>query len=426
MTAPRHVCVIGAGVVGCATAHALASAGLRVTLVDAQAGPARVSSLANGGQLSYSYVEPLATPAVLRQLPGLLLSHDSPLRFSLKLDPHQWAWGLRFLWACRSATVTRSTEALLRLAYLSRDTLAAWMREAPLSFHHRTPGKLVLYGTAAALAAAERQVVLQRPLGAQQSLVSPDECLRIEPALAACIGSFAGGVWTPDEAVADPHLLSQGLLTQVLAQGGRTLFDTPVTGFHLLGGRVVAARTPAGDVAADAFVLCGGMGSRVLGRQLGLRLPIYPIKGYSVSLPLRDAARAPQVSVTDTTRKMVFAVLGAKLRVAGMAELPGAGLQLDPALIRQLVRRAQQLFPEACELADDPDAEDLMAVAPWAGQRPATPTSRPLISATPHPNAWLNTGHGALGLTMAAGSAACVRSLVLGQAPAIPLDAFAL
>jgi D-amino-acid dehydrogenase len=422
MTTPRHVCVIGAGVVGCATAYALASAGLSVTLIDAEAGPSRLASFANGAQLSYSHVQPLATPDLLPQLPGLLLSRHSPLRFSLQLDPHQWTWGLRFLLACNAATVERSTVALLRLAYLSRDTLAAWMRSAPLQFEHATRGKLVLYGDAASLAAAARQVEMQRHHGAQQHLATPQDCARIEPALASQAHRFAGGVWTPDEAVGDAHLLSLGLQRELLAHGGRCLFDTRVTGFRHLNGRVHAALTTSGDVPADAFVLCGGMGTLQLGRLLGIRLPLYPIKGYSVSIPIKDAALAPRASITDIVHKVVFAVLGNKLRVAGMAELPGAGLRIDPARIRSLVQSAERLFPGACEAVE----EDGRNIAPWAGQRPASPTARPFIGGTRYGNVWLNTGHGALGLTLAAGSAACMRSLVLGQPPAVPVEPFAL
>jgi D-amino-acid dehydrogenase len=410
-TSPRHACIVGAGIVGCATAYALARRGWRVTLVDAAVQPAQGASLANGAQLSYSYVEPLATPQALRSLPMWLLSRDSPVRWRPSADAAHWRWLASFVAACRPAVVQQTTQALLALSFLSRDSLHTWFDEVPgmaAASQHARPGKLVIHRDAAARAAARQQLTAQAAFGCRQRIVGADECVTIEPALAGAAARIAFGVWTDSEEVVDTALLAQALAR---ASGAALRLGTRVTGFDMRQGAARAVRLASGDeIEADHFVVAGGAASVDLLRGLGVRLPIEPIKGYSITVPVTDAAAAPRVSVTDIARKVVHARLGDRLRVAGFAELVGDDTSIDSQRIDALRAAVDDTFPQACDTAR-PET--------WAGLRPATPSGRPLIGAGPCPNLWVNAGHGALGLTLAAGSATLLSRWMNGEAPGI-------
>lgn len=396
----RPVWIVGAGIVGSATAYVLAREGHPVTLVEALDGPAQGTTFANGAQLSYSYVEPLATPATLRKLPSLLLDPQSPLRLRLTGEWSQLAWVWDFLRACNARQVRHATRALLSLASLSRHELSVACEADALRFEHETIGKLVLYPSQSALRAAMRQVDYQRQLGCRQELLTAEECLAREPALQPYAAHFVGGVWTAGEAVGDARQLCQELVARLQSMGGRLRLRTPVSGFRREGRRVAALVTPDGELPVDRdaiVVLANGNGAAATAASLGLRLPIYPVKGYSITLPVVDERRAPAVSVTDLRRKTVYAPLPGRLRIAGMAELVGHDLLAHPARIAHLVDCARETFPGACDFDADPQA--------WAGLRPATPTSMPIIGGTPYDNLKLNVGHGALGFTLAMGSA---------------------
>lgn len=416
MASPHHVCVIGAGIVGSATAYLLAKAGHRVTVIEAHDAPGRVTSFANGAQLSYSHVEPLASPATLRKLPSMLLDADSPLRMRLTGEPAQISWGLQFLRASSAAQVRRTTEALLTLSALSRHELTAARSADGLEFNHAQPGKLVVYDSDEDLAGARSQVAVQRKFGSVQEVLSTEDCLAREPALAAYRAHVKGGVWTPDEALGDAWLLTGALVDRLQRAGGDVRYRTRATGFQRQGDTITAVHTDTGELPVDAVVLANGNGAAALGRQLGMRLPVYPIKGYSITLPVVDPACAPRVSVTDLRRKTVYAPLGGQLRVAGMAELVGHDLRVDPRRVRFLIDSARETFPGSCDFGADPQA--------WVGLRPATPTSMPLIGPSRCRNGWLNVGHGALGFTLAMGSARLVQQWVAGEPPGPAAQAF--
>jgi D-amino-acid dehydrogenase len=414
----RHACVIGAGIVGCASAYALARDGWRVTLVDAMPTPGQGASRANGAQLSYSYVEPLATPATLRALPGWLLSADSPLRWRPRPEWSHLRWLAAFTLACRWSQVRSTTKALLALSFLSRDVLHGWLQEQPgmsAATLHGRPGKLVIYRDPAARAGVQRQLAWQAAMGCEQQIVEADECRVLEPALATTGGGpIAFGVWTRSEEVIDAAALANELAR---ASGAAFLFGRQVSGFEMRGDAIQAARFGQGEgsLAADHFVLATGPSAGSLLSPLGLALPIEPIKGYSVTLPIVDAAAAPRASVTDTARKLVHARLGDHLRVAGFAELCGHDRSVQARRINALCAAVQETFPGACDIRDN---------QAWAGLRPATPSGRPLVGPTRWANLWVNAGHGALGLTLAPGSADVLASL-MGQRPcAIDADPF--
>lgn len=392
------VCVLGAGIVGLATAWQLERRGHRVTVVD-RAVPGSGASGGNGAQLSYSYVQPLADASIWAQLPKLLLSPSSPLKLRPQLDPLQWRWGLAFLAACNARTSRDTTIKLLALAASSRSEFEAMRLDLDPDCDFSATGKLVLYSSEASLDAARMQLELQRTMGSEQRIVSPQECVAIEPALASYAAQIAGAVHTPSECAAD-CLKVCAELTKALGQRGvRFVVNSDIQGFTQGKGRVVAARTRQGEIGADAFVMALGAASHRLGRMLGAYLPVYPLKGYSITLDADIATgTAPRVNVTDSARKVVFAPIGSRLRVAGMAELVGHDPRIPAARIQALLAATHALFPQMGRSAE---------IHPWTGMRPATPTGLPIIGrlASAPSNVLFNTGHGALGFTLAFGSA---------------------
>jgi D-amino-acid dehydrogenase len=400
-----HIAVIGAGIVGCATAYQLLRDGHTVELVDAQEQAGRVSSFANGAQLSYSYVEPLASPATLRALPKLLFEKDSALKFIPRLDVRQWAWGLQFLAACRASQSQQGTLALLKLAQLSRHTLDTWMSEQAWEMDFARNGKLVLCRDDETLAQQTHQVRFQRAMGCEQEILSTSQCVEREPTLAASRSSFVGGVWTVSECMADPYKLCQSLVLSIAGQGGQLRFSSRVQSIELRQGRFHALHTSQGKLEADACVIASGAATPALCEPLGIHLPIYPIKGYSLTLPVKQPEKIARCSITDLGLKTVFAPLGNTLRVAAAAEIVGYDVSVSPKRVEQMLQAAESMFPGAC---------DLNQPITWAGLRPATPNSLPIIGACRIPNVFINAGQGALGLTLAAGSAVRL-SQAMGQ-----------
>jgi D-amino-acid dehydrogenase len=403
-----HVCVLGAGIVGLATAWQLERQGHQVTVID-RAAPGAGASGGNGAQLSYSYVQPLADPSIWKQLPKLLLSPTSPLKLRPQLDPLQWRWGLAFLAACNAETSRDTTAQLLALAASSRTGFEAMRADIAPDCDFSATGKLVLYASQASLEGARAQVELQRTMGSEQRIVTPDECAAIEPALASYRGQMAGAVYTPSECAADCLKVCSELMRALSARGVRFLLGTDVHGFARTEGRIAAANTGKGDIEADAFVMALGSASHKLGRALGAYLPVYPLKGYSITVEVDPApGAAPSVNVTDSARKVVFARIGSRLRVAGMAELVGHDASIPATRIETLAAATRALFPHASRLEE---------LHPWTGMRPATPKGLPIIGRLPSApsNMLFNTGHGALGFTLAFGSARRIGEALAAQ-----------
>lgn len=408
-----RMCVLGAGIVGLAAAYQLQREGHEVTVID-RAGAGAGASGANGAQLSYAYVQPLADPAIWSQLPRLLLAADSPLKLRPRWDLDQWRWGLQFLASCRAGVSRGTTAQLLELAAHSRTGFERLLREHRIACDFSATGKLVVHTEERAFATARRQLALQQSLGTEQRAVGADECVAIEPALRHYRGRIVGAIHTPGECAADCFKVCQELLRILATGGARFVVDSEVTGLALHGGTVTAVRTGAGLVEADAFVVALGAASARLARTLGLYLPVYPLKGYSITLPAAAGpAAAPTVNVTDAACKVVFARIGQRLRVAGMAELVGDDMSIPSARVASLVRAAREVFP---------DCGDFSQCEPWAGLRPATPTGLPVIGPHAHgpSNLLFNTGHGALGFTLAFGSAMRVAALMRAM-PGKPL-----
>ena len=424
-----RVAVLGAGVTGLTTAYFLARDGHQVEIIERQDGVAREASFANGAQLSYSYVAPLAGPGVLPKIPPWLLRADSPLRFYPKLDPQQWRWLLEFVLACNRGRSESSTRRLLELSFFSRALMHAFVSEEAIDFGYANNGKLVVYSDQASFDAARRMLDFQRALGCEQAALARADCLALEPALAQPDSRLAlriaGGIHTPGEEVGDCYRFCTGLERRLRALGVQLRLNTTIHSLEANGARLSAALTSAGRVSADCFVLSLGTQSPLLLRPLGMRLPIYPLKGYSITLPRSESAPAaqPGVSITDFKRKIVYAPLTADgraaLRVAGMADIAGYSNEPDPARLKLLFDEARAAFPAAADYS-----RGVQAMQPWAGLRPATPRGTPLIGRSACANLILNCGHGALGWTLALGSARLAADLVAGGEPAFDLGAF--
>jgi D-amino-acid dehydrogenase len=413
-----RVCVVGAGVVGLVSAYFLACAGQEITVIDRNGQPGRGASYANGGQLSYSYVAPLAGPGVLKSLIGGLLRDDGPLQFHPRLDLDQWRWGLRFLAASTRRRQRRSAGELLSLAYLSRAALSELTAADPIDFDHGRPGKLVIHRDRAAFAEAKQLVAYQATLGAEQRVLDAAGCIALEPALADMENRLKGGIFTPSEEAGDCEKFCAGL-DRVLGEryGARRLYHHRISAWRHEGRRIRSALTDRGEVEADLFVLAAGFESRRLARRLGFDLPLYPLKVYSLTLPLEADMAGPRISVTDSHHKIVYARLGHRVRIAAMVDAGARHGAIEPGRLAVLKRRIADSFPRL---------GDLGRASVWAGERPATAQGKPILGPSLYENLLLNVGHGALGFTLACGAGRVLADLVRGVTPAIAIEPFRL
>ena len=413
----RHVIVIGGGVVGLTTAWSLLESGFTVSVVEREAALAQGASRANGGQLSYRFVSPLADAGIPLKALRWLLDPDSPLRFKPEWSLHQWKWLAAFLSNCRASVNQRTTQRLLALGALSQTAFSDLYAHAQLEgVSLRTPGKLVIYRSDAEFAAVAAR--LRRDTRSIERVLSHRECLSVEPALAHCPVKLAGGVFTAGEAVADCYALSLQLAERLRAHSHFKGFDhVQAQGFVIRDWKAVALRTDVGELDADAFVIAAGLQSHALALTAGISLPIYPLKGYSLTAPIGPAHTPPVVSVTDVEKKVLYAQIGGQLRVAAMADMVGEDTRIDPARIASLYRCVKATFPQAAHY----DASE-----EWAGLRPATPGGAPILGATPVAGLWLNVGHGALGLTMAFGAARIVSELIAERPSPLSLEGLQL
>jgi D-amino-acid dehydrogenase len=391
-----HVCVIGAGIIGATTAYALSKDGWSVTVIDSEPAAGMGASYANGAQLSYSYVEPLASPNTLSKIPLWLLSRDSPIRWQPQLSRRHFKWLMQFIAHCNATQVQSTTKQLLDISFLSKNGLQGWLSDLGISERDvilEKTGKLVIYRNQHELAAVQRQMQLQQSLGCKQELFSQERCLDQEPSLASIGHDIAFGVHTAGDEAVDCHKLCQLILKH---SGVQQIYDAQLIHFNLKGNRIVSALTSQGEITADQFVVAAGNETNAVLQQLNHELLIEPIKGYSVSFPIVNRGRAPNGSITDQSRKVVFARIGNTLRVAGFAEIRGNNLTIDQSRIASLIADTERVFPGAVDLKD---------FTSWAGLRPCSPSGIPYIQQIGYENAWVNAGHGSLGLTLSVGSA---------------------
>lgn len=414
------VVVLGAGLLGVTSAYYLQQLGHEVTVLDRQATPAAETSFANGGQISVSHAEPWANPSAPIKVLQWLSKEDAPLLFRLRADLRQWSWGLQFLRECTPARTRRNIEQIVKLGLYSREMLQALRQDTGIAYDHRTQGILHFYTTQKEFDAALAPAELMRELGCERRVVSPDEAVRIEPALSHIRGRLAGATYTAEDESGDANLFAREVVRLCHDRGVQFLMSHTVTALRSTnsakGGRGVQIdHVEATDaegrfqrVRGDAFVLALGSVSPLFAAPLGIRLPIYPAKGYSVTMPVKDEAKANQVSLTDDEFKLVYSRLGNRLRIAGTAELNGYDRDLNRVRCEAIVRRVEDIFPGA---GDSTQAQF------WTGLRPATPSNVPLIGKTRVSNLYLNTGHGTLGWTHACGSGKSIARIISGLAP---------
>lgn len=414
-----RVLVLGSGLLGVSSAYYLSQLGHEVTVLDRQATPAAETSFANGGQISVSHAEPWANPSAPLKVLQWLGKEDAPLLFRIRADMRQWLWGLQFLRECTPARTRHNIEQIVRLGTYSRDTLQALRRETGLSYAQRTQGILHFYTTQKEFEGALKPAEQMRALGCERQVISADEALRLEPALKHIRPQLAGATYTAEDESGDANLFARELVKLCQAAGVKFLMSHTVTALREAGGVVdhVEATDSEGRfqrVRADAYVMAMGSMSPIYASPLGINLPIYPAKGYSVTMPVIDAEKAYQVSLTDDEYKLVFSryttAAGDRMRIAGTAELNGYDRYLNRVRCEAIVKRVEQLFP---------GAGDASQAQFWTGLRPATPSNVPLIGKTKFNNFFLNTGHGTLGWTHACGSGKSIARIISGLTPEV-------
>ena len=408
-----RVIVLGAGVIGTTSAWYLARAGHEVTVVDRQPEVALETSFANGGQISVSHSEPWANPTAPLKILRWLGREDAPLLFRPRAELGEWVWGLRFLVECLPGRTRRNTEAAFALAVYSREQLRQLRRETLIPYDARTSGILHLYEERAEFEHAKRQAEVLRARGLDLEVKTSQDCRRIEPALEESSVPIQGGIYAASDESGDAHLFTKNLSGLCGAEG--VVFRYKVSVKRLESNRGAVERVVIDDEAgieeslrADAYVVALGSYSPLLLQGVGVSIPVYPVKGYSITLPLEPGDVAPQVSLTDHSRKIVLSRLGERLRVAGTAELAGYDTEMNEPRCEALVRRCREWFPKA----GHPERARF-----WTGLRPATPSNLPLIGRTKYPNLFLNTGHGTLGWTLACGSGRALADIVSGRRP---------
>jgi D-amino-acid dehydrogenase len=412
-----QVLVLGAGVVGVTCAWFLRDAGHDVTVVERQPGAGRETSFANGGQISVSHAEPWANPAAPRKILKWLGREDAPLLFRPRLQADQWVWGLEFLRECTSARAAQNTRRLVELGLYSRRVLKQLRTELGLAYPYNESGILHFYTDAGGFETARASAALMRTLGCNRRSISTEEAVALEPALAPIRDRMVGADYCADDESGDAHAYTVQLAERCASRGVEFMLNTTVRRLLLDGDRCYGAEVTRADggvtrLTADAVVACLGVQTRALLAPLGIRLQIVAAKGYSATFDITDPTRAPSVSLTDDEYKIVFSRFDQRLRVAGTVELGGIGLELNQARCDALTRRTQALFPGAC---------DFSRPHYWAGLRPLTPSNVPYLGATRVRGVYLNTGHGTLGWTMAAGSGQLMADLVSGRPTAIAL-----
>ncbi|HWV18681.1 MAG TPA: D-amino acid dehydrogenase [Rhodocyclaceae bacterium] len=406
-----RVIVMGAGVVGTTAAWYLTAAGHEVTVVDRQPAAGLETSFANGGQISVCHAEPWANPGALPKLLKWIGHESSPLLWRMRADPAQWAWGLRFIRECTPGRTRANIIAILKLALHSRGCLQALRAELGLEYDHLQRGILHVYTDAREFEHAIPQAELMRQYGCDRFVKTAEECLQIEPALRYSTRPLVGGTYTADDESGDAHKFTQALAARCAERGVVYRYGNAVTALQTQAGQISGVRLDNGELlTADAYVVALGSYTSLLLRPLGLHLPIYPGKGYSATLTLRDDAVAPSVSITDDGHKLVYSRFGNRLRVAGTAEFTGYDTSLNTVRCEALIRRTQALFPLA--VSDEPPQF-------WAGLRPATPSNVPYVGQSRYGNLFVNSGHGTLGWTMSCGSGQVLADLVSGRAPEI-------
>ncbi len=407
------IAILGSGVIGVSAAWYLAQAGHEVTVIDRQPEPGLETSFANAGQISPGMSAPWASPDTPRKAIVWLLMRHSPLVVWPLLDPALMAWVVRFLGNCNATAYARNKGRMVRLAEYSRDKLMDLRAATGITYDDRQRGLLQLFRNQKQADGAPADTRVLDSLGVPYEVLDRAGCIAHEPGLAGVAEKFVGGLKLPGDETGDARLFTQRLAELAEAAGVRFQLGTVVKRLLVEGGRISGVETDKGVVTADSYVVSLGSYSPIMLKPVGISLPIYPVKGYSITVPVTDEARAPVSTVMDETFKVAITRLGDRIRVGGTAELGGWSTRLREARRGTLVHSLTDLFP---------GSGDVSRAEFWAGLRPMTPDGTPLIGPTKYSNLWLNTGHGTLGWTMACGSGALLTDLIDGRRPNIQHD----
>ncbi|RDJ05601.1 D-amino acid dehydrogenase [Rhizobium grahamii] len=403
------VIVLGAGIIGVTSAYQLAKSGHEVTVIDRQQGPALETSFANAGEVSFGYCSPWAAPGIPMKAMKWLFMHHAPLILRPKIDRAMLSWLVKMLSNCTSKRYAINKSRMLRLADYSRISIAELRAETGIAYDERMQGTLQLFRTQAQLDASGKDVKALAADGIPYEVLDRDACTRVEPALRHVREKIVGGLLTPKDETGDCYKFSGTLAGKAQDLGVNFLWDTTIKALDIESDRVRGVLTSSGWLAADAVVVALGSFSPLLLKRHGIKLPVYPVKGYSLTIPITDATRAPESTVMDETYKIAITRLGDRIRVGGMAEISGYTNDLGQARRRTLEHSVMDLFPGG----------DARNGSFWSGLRPMTPDGTPVIGATRIGGLFLNTGHGTLGWTMSSGSARVIADLVSGRTPDI-------
>ncbi len=408
-----RVLVLGSGVIGTSVAYYLARSGHEVTVVDRQPGPALETSYANAGEVSPGYSAPWAGPGVPIKAIKWLLMHHRPLVIKPAFDLAMLRWCLQMLGNCTEAAYRVNKSRMVRLAEFSRDCLRALRAETGIRYDERSQGTLQLFRTQKQLDGVGKDIEILQQSGVPYELLDRDGFVRVEPGLAPTRRKFVGALRLPGDETGDCFKFTQELATMAQALGAQFRFGVGIRGLERSGDRITGVHTDAGLLTADRYVLALGSYSTRMLAPLGIDIPVYPVKGYSITVPVTDASLAPESTIMDETHKVAVTRLGDRIRVGGTAELSGFDLGLDDARRRTLEFVVGDLFPRGGDVAR---AEF------WTGLRPMTPDGTPIVGGTSIGNLYLSTGHGTLGWTMAAGTGRVMADLISGREPEISLD----
>lgn len=412
------VIVLGAGVIGVTTAFYLARAGHEVTVVDRQEGPANETSFANAGQVSPGYSAPWAAPGVpLKAIKWMLMEH-SPFVLRPQLDPRQWLWLAQMLRNCTAGRYAVNKERMVRLAEYSRDCLRQLRADTGIAYDDKAQGTLQLFRTEKQVDAAAKDIAVLREAGVPYEVLDPAGCAAVEPALAGVTDKLAGGLRLPGDETGDCFKFTNNLAKLAAGLGVSFRWGARIAGLVADGGRIGGVALEGGEtLRADGYVLALGSYSPLLLKPLGIEIPVYPVKGYSITVPVTEAEGAPVSTVMDETYKVAITRLGDRIRVGGTAELAGYSSRLWDARRRTLEHSVTDLFPQG---------GDVSRASFWTGMRPMTPDGTPVVGRTPYGNLFLNTGHGTLGWTMACGSGRVMSDIVSGRRAEIDLEGLAM
>ena len=408
-----RVLVLGSGVVGTASAYYLARAGFEVVVVDRQPAVAMETSFANAGQVSPGYASPWAAPGVPLKAMKWLLQRHAPLAIKLTGDVDQYLWMTQMLRNCTAARYAVNKERMVRLSEYSRDCLDELRAETGIAYEGRQLGTTQLFRTQAQLDAASKDIAVLERSGVPYELLDRAAIARVEPALAKVADKLSGALRLPNDQTGDCQLFTTRLAEMARELGVEFRFEQNIQRLEHAGDRIAGVWIDGKLEVADRYVLALGSYSPQMLKPLGIRAPVYPLKGYSLTVPISDPAMAPQSTVLDETYKVAITRFDQRIRVGGMAEIAGHDLSLNPRRRETLEMVVGDLFP----LGGNPSEAVF-----WTGLRPATPDGTPIIGATPYRNLFLNTGHGTLGWTMACGSGRVLADLLASKRPQISTE----